>query len=273
MNQKTEKIGSYVCSLIDILGQKEKLIKLNGMDLKQNEDFALQIFRETYGIVKKFRQYTSQSIEFVNEIKNKKGLKNNFTSNPIESSSFSDLISNYVLLGDNEHKLQFEGIYFLLISHCEVFLKMLADGVALRGGIDVGMAIKTEKDELYGNALSSPYILECKVAKSIRIVIGQELYDYIDLVSQQEVEEPRTSNHYNIKYAKLCRKLITQDIDGEYILDYLSDEFKSMETFKIYSKRAKEFLQKSYIELKINYQLEIAKKYSQSIKYFERNGI
>jgi hypothetical protein len=67
--------------------------------------------------------------------------------------SFSDLITSYVLLGNNEHKLQFQGIYFLLLSNCEVFLKMLAYGIALRGGIDLGMAIKNDENELYGSAL------------------------------------------------------------------------------------------------------------------------
>jgi hypothetical protein len=274
MEEKNEKIGFYVCSLIDILGQTEKLSQLNGVyfESDENKDKVVSIFRKTYGIVKKFRKYTDESITFVNQIKENYQLKNHFSSNPIEMKSFSDLITSYVLLGNDKHKLQFEGIYFLLLSNGEVFLKMLANKVALRGGIDIGMGIQNSENEIYGTALLNPYILESKVSKSIRLVIGQELYNYINLTTQSEVKSS-LSNDYNMKYALLCKKLIKQDSDGEYILDYLSDEFFVMESFQDYSKQAKEFLDTKYNELKIKKQFEVAKKYQQAIKYFENNGI
>ena len=272
MQNKKEQIGFYVCSLIDILGQKEKLTQLNGMDFIKNQEESLSIFQQTYGKVKKFRIYTNESINFVNLLKSKHNLKNSFTSNPIEMKSFSDLITSYVLIGNSEHKLQFQGIYFLLLSNCEVFLKMLADGTALRGGIDLGMAIKNDENELYGSALLNPYILESKVSKSIRIVIGQTLYNYIQEISSNEDFDDDLLD-LNIRCAQLCEKLIKQDKDGEYILDYLSDEFKEMESFNIYCKKAKQFLDYEYNNLKIKQQFDVAKKYQQAIKYFESKGI
>lgn len=268
MQDKKEQIGFYVCSLVDILGQKEKLLKLNDISLAE----STPIFRQTYGNVKKFRKYTNDSISFVNEIKSKHNFKNSFTSNPIEMKSFSDLITSYILLGNNEHKLQFQGIYFLLLSNCEVFLKMLADGIALRGGIDLGMAIKNDENELYGSALLNPYIIESKVAKSIRIVIGQPLYNYIQETSSNEDFNDELLD-LNIRYAQLCKKLIKQDTDGEYILDYLSDEFSQMESFTIYYEKAKQFLDSEYSNLRIKQQFEVAKKYQQAIKYFENSSI
>lgn len=268
MQDKKEQIGFYVCSLVDILGQKEKLVKLNDISLAE----SIPIFRQTYGNVKKFRKYTNESINFVNQIKSKNNLKNSFTSNPIEMKSFSDLITSYVLLGNDEHKLQLQGIYFLLLSNCEVFLKMLANGTALRGGIDLGMAIKNDENELYGSALLNPYILESKVAKSIRIVIGQTLYNYIQEISSNEDFDNNILD-LNIRYAQLCNKLIKQDIDGEYILDYLSDEFNQMESFTIYCKKAKQFLNFEYNNSKIKQQFDVTKKYQQAIKYFENSGI
>lgn len=186
--------------------------------------------------------------------------------------SFSDLITSYILLGNNEHKLQFQGIYFLLLSNCEVFLKMLADGIALRGGIDLGMAIKNDENELYGSALLNPYILESKVAKSIRIVIGQTLYNCIQEISSNEDLGNELLN-LNIRYAQLCKKLIKQDTDGEYILDYLSDEFSQMESFTIYYEKAKQFLDIEYNNLRRKKEFDVAKKYQQAIKYFESKGI
>lgn len=271
--EKNEKLGFYVCSLIDILGQKEKLIQLNGLALKKDEKKIVSIFRQTYGSIKKFRQHADDSISFVNQVKKKHNIKSNLTSNPVKIKSFSDLVTSYVLLSTEKHKLQFEGIYFLFLSNCEVFLKMLADGIALRGGVDIGMGIETDEKELYGEALSKAYYLESNVAKSIRMVIGQELYDYIDNAANQEIELSENIFNTNIRYAKLCKTLIKQDTDGQYILDYLSDEFKQMSTFNHYSQNAKKFLDDTYKQLRVNYQYEVAKKYYQAIKYFEANGI
>jgi hypothetical protein len=268
MQEKKEHIGFYVCSLIDILGQKEKLMKLNDISL----DESISIFQQTYGNVNKFREYTNDSISFVNQIKSKHNFENSFTSNLIEMKSFSDLITSYVLLGNNEHKLQFQGIYFLLLSNCEVFLKMLANGIALRGGIDLGMAMKNDENELYGSALLNPYIIESKVTKSIRIVIGQTLYNYIQETSSNEYLNDKLLD-LNIRYAQLCKKLIKQDTDGEYILDYLSDEFKEMESFVICGKKAKQFLDSEYNNLRKKQEFDVAKKYQQAIKYFESKEI
>ena len=268
MQEKKEHIGFYVCSLIDILGQKEKLMKLNDISL----DESISIFQQTYGNVNKFREYTNDSISFVNQIKSKHNFKNSFTSNLIEMKSFSDLITSYVSLGNNEHKLQFQGIYFLLLSNCEVFLKMLANGIALRGGIDLGMAMKNDENELYGSALLNPYIIESKVTKSIRIVIGQTLYNYIQETSSNEYLNDKLLD-LNIRYAQLCKKLIKQDTDGEYILDYLSDEFKEMKSFTSYYEKAKQFLDTEYNNLRKKQEFDVAKKYQQAIKYFESKEI
>ena len=268
MQDKKEQIGFYVCSLVDILGQKEKLVKLNDISLAE----SIPIFRQTYENVKKFRKYTNDSINFVNDIKSKHNFKSRFTSNPREMKSFSDLITSYVSLGNNEHKLQFQGIYFLLLSNCEVFLKMLADGIVLRGGIDFGMAIKNNENELYGSALLNSYILESKVANSIRIIVGQNLYNYIQEISHSDTTGDELLD-LNIRYGQLCKKLIKQDTDGEYILDYLSDEFKEMESFVIYGKKAKLFLDSEYNNLRKKQEFDVAKKYQQAIKYFESKEI
>jgi len=268
MEQKEEIIKFYVCSLMDILGQKEKLIQLDGLDPQKDEEHIKFVFKQTYGIIKEFRKKIKNSIYFFNELTTKQSPDAKFSSNNIEIKAFSDLIISYLSLENNENDFKSEAIYLLLLSNCEVFLNMLVNGVALRGGIDIGMAIKTEEDEIYGTALLKPYILESKIAKSIRIVIGQELFNYIhSTISQSE------DSNKSREFAKLCMKLIKQDSDGEYILDYLSDEFTEMKSFEHLSKKAKLFLDSQYNDLRLKSQFEIAKKYQQAIKYFEANNI
>ncbi len=265
---KIETTEQYVCSLVDILGQKEELLKLNNIDFEANVDEVKKIFQQTYGAIKKHQEYAKKSEEFVNKISQKHSLKTGYTSNDVTTKSFSDLIISYVSLRDDKHKLQFEGIYFLLFANCKVFLEMLSSNIALRGGIDLGLAIKHNDDELYGNALSKPYTLESKEASWIRIVIGQELYKYIYDCSRAE-NYSNEDIDYNIAYAKLCMKIIIKDIDGKYILDYLSEEFHDFDDFKEYSKKAKSFLEQKAKKYENDENEKIYTKYAFALNYFE----
>lgn len=271
MNNEKENIQYYVCSLVDLLGQKEILNTINGLDLKQDASLVKTTFNKTYGKTKKFIQYTADSVEFVNQIAQQQQIKINFTSNEIQQKAFSDLIITYVSLGNTSHSIQMRGIYFLLLSNCEVFLRMLADAIPLRGGIALGLAVQNKDNEIYGTALLNPYILESQVANTIRIVIGRELYEHIEqTANSHQLSNPAVN--LNIKYAQLCQEFIIQDTDGEYILHYLSKQFNSMTAFHLRAQNAKNFLDKKCYELQTQNQYSIANKYKTTIKYFEKNG-
>lgn len=264
-----QTVETYVCSLMDILGQKEKLLKLNQLDFKDDLDKVKEILDETYGSIEKFRQHLNNCSDWINQIKNKHNLKTSFTSNDIKVHSFSDLVITFTSLRDDSHKLQFESIYFLLVCNGIIFLQMLSENIALRGGVDMGIAIN-HNDEIYGNALLNPYLLESNVAKSIRIVIGEELYRYIEATASSTVES-NESLDYNIKYAQMCKRLIKKDSDGIYILDYLTTPFNELDNFEFHSKKAKLFLENKSEELKKQMNYDVAKKYDMAIKYFNQS--
>ncbi|MDY0194654.1 MAG: hypothetical protein RBR33_01150 [Sulfurovaceae bacterium] len=274
--QQNQTVENYVCSLIDILGQKEKLVALNDFHSVNPTTKAAvdKILKDTYVSVEKFRKHMCGAIPWINAIKNEHSKKTSFSSNDLKFYSFSDLVVSYVSLRDNsnENGLKFESIYFLLMANGIVFLQMLSDNIALRGGIDIGIGVSHSNGEIYGNALSNAYMLESEVAKSIRIIIGEKLYKAIEKISSGEVESNEAID-YNISYAKMCKELIQKDFDGEYILDYLSESFKGLEYFDLHSKKARVFLETECSRLKINCQSEIAKKYVEAIKYFEKSGV
>lgn len=72
MKKENEKIGYYVCALVDILGQKVELNKLDNIQSinSQRED-VLKVCRKTYGNVKKFRESISKSGSHFNSIAEK----------------------------------------------------------------------------------------------------------------------------------------------------------------------------------------------------------
>ena len=71
------------------------------------------------------------------------------------------------------------GVYSALTSAASSFLTMLAQGQAIRGGIDVGIAVELSEQEIYGSALSRAYELESNTAHYPRIVLWEELVKYI----------------------------------------------------------------------------------------------
>jgi hypothetical protein len=55
----------------------------------------------------------------------------------------------------------------------------MSQGWPIRGGIELGLAMDIDNDDIYGPALARAYTLESKVAQYPRIVIGEELILYL----------------------------------------------------------------------------------------------
>jgi len=266
MNKET--IEFYVLSLIDILGQKKELLKLDDLTSTPqiNQEQINNIFTSTYGTIKKFRKHMTEAMDWLNRIKDDS--KKKFNSNNLEVNSFSDLITSYVSLRDDNHTIQFEGIYFLLFGNGLVFLQMLSENKPLRGGIDIGYGIKHNNNEIYGNALSKAYYIESEVSKSIRIVIGKSLYNYINHTASTDVESNDLLD-YNIYWAKKCLKIIKKDIDNQYIINYLSKPFQDMESFEYHYNNALKFIDTNMNKFKFENKDKEFKMYEKTFIYLQ----
>jgi hypothetical protein len=108
----------------------------------------------------------------------------------------------------------------------------LARQQVIRGGLDVGLGVEVEPREVYGSALVRAYKLESREADWPRVLIGDELWNFLQLVQSRE---PQTVlGGIARQFAALCLSLITTDQeDGRRILDYLAEP---LATFKADSK-------------------------------------
>jgi hypothetical protein len=88
----------------------------------------------------------------------------------------------------------------------------------------LGLAFNIDDGEIYGPALARAYTLESKVAHYPRIVVGAELVRYLNAVASSPMTT--VEEQINATTAQSCLKLLTEDDDGQAILDYLGDEFK-----------------------------------------------
>jgi hypothetical protein len=263
-----KSIEWYAVSLVDILGQKNELEKLNNKNLSPME--VQEIFDQTYKNVKSLR---STTITTFNILQMKKTIRtDNLDANEIEVSSFSDLIVSYVSLRNDINLLSWKGIYYLLLANGAVFLQMLSDGIVIRGGVEIGRGLSFKNFgsyEIYGSALLNAYKIESSRAIFPRIVIGTLLHEHLLSMPYDRINDE--SDKINLEFVKLCSDLIKEDCDGEYILDYLADPFKSLEHFNELAIRSKQFVEKTMKSFNINH--EVSRKYSYLKKYFENNGI
>jgi hypothetical protein len=114
-------------------------------------------------------------------------------------------------------------VFSALSSAAVVMIHSLAAKHALRGGIDVGLATEIAPGEIYGTALERAYVLESEVAKYPRIVIGDELWKYLNSVLAEFEKSTKPMAKSVTAIVRAIQKMIATDSDGKRILDYLGE--------------------------------------------------
>jgi hypothetical protein len=100
-------------------------------------------------------------------------------------------------------------------------LTALASKHPLRGGIDVGLATEIGPGEIYGTALERAYLLECRVAKYPRLVIGDELWKYLNAALTHFESQTTPVAKAITAIVRKTMQMIVTDADGRRVLDYL----------------------------------------------------
>jgi hypothetical protein len=234
-NSKEPFAGYYLVAFFDLLGQQAELRQMhtlpNPADPTEVNEFTNRI-KQTYGAVKGMR--TSFRGFFNSYMKSyadtypldpaQRHIFDQCKSNDIKIQQFSDCIAIFMPLRDDINKLPMKGVFGVLAASATTFLSCMAYGQPIRGGIDIGLALEIDDDEVYGPALSRAYNLESTVAQYPRVVIGEELIKYLNLHCNQEEKDIFTT--ISKASAKACLKLLATDDDGNPFIDYLGEYFK-----------------------------------------------
>ncbi|MBI4843542.1 MAG: hypothetical protein HY809_04375 [Nitrospirae bacterium] len=226
----------YLVAFFDILGQRDKMSKIAIPPSQEDADTVdsfkqdiLQIYRNVMTLRKLFtdtlKSFRQSGIEDNKISEATKLLINKFREHPITNRSFADSVIVYIRLKDDEMQYAGEAIYGVLSAAAITFQTCMANGVPIRGGIDLGYAMNIERDEIYGPVLASAYYLESKVAKYPRIVVGQHLVSYL---KEQSDSVPKTDvEQAGRQFAKNCQSIITADYDGNMIVDHIGDYMRN----------------------------------------------
>lgn len=281
---KNEKLyfGHYAVAFMDLLGQQDFLRNLHSLpnpDDPQDMNATKEHLENTYGAVTRMRELFNTSFEAFSKrntdlsklTTNQRKKFKELTNNPIKFQSFSDSVVIFMPLRTTDTaKLPMRGIFGILSAAATVFTCSLAAGHPIRGGIDVGLGMEITENEIYGPALSRAYTLESKIANYPRIIVGNELFRYLEITRDQEPIDKTAI--VAKKTAEDCIKCIAEDDDGHLFIDYLGKYYRHI--FGNYIDAS--VIQKAYINVmnfSAKYQKEkkskLAFRYTLLRNYFE----
>lgn len=228
---------SYLVAFFDILGQRDKMSRITLPpvgDEASNDDRFKQDILQLYKNVKTFRKLFADAIE----IFTKSGIENNkipeqakfifekLRKHPIIYQTFADSVIVHIRLKDDEMKYAGRAIYGVLCAAAVTFNSCMAIGIPVRGGIDLGLAMNIEPDEIYGPALASAYHLESKVAVYPRVVVGNTFVSYLKKLSDSRPETDVEKGNRLLANKSLA--LMTTADDGNMIVDHLGDHIRNI---------------------------------------------
>jgi hypothetical protein len=149
------------------------------------------------------------------------------TRSDVMTQALSDALVFSVPIGSDvwdEHSTAMNGIRWALTASSWLQLRALASAHAVRGGLDIGWGVKLGASEIYGAAFVHAYQLESTTADYPRVVCGQELRQYLDVVAGQTWESDFGRNA--VAVARHCKSYLYEDHDGQLAVDFLGDSFR-----------------------------------------------
>jgi hypothetical protein len=221
MEKRVYKLGHHLVVFLDVLGQKDKFRGLKRPNNAQEEDEVKEVLRQTAGFVVELRTvFQTQFEAFEAGVPNMQ----QHTKEPLRPSfvGFSDSFVTSVPLREEGHELvPLVTVFSALSAACVVMLTSFASKHPLRGGIDVGLATEIGPGEIYGTALERAYLLESRVAKYPRLVIGDELWRYLNVALAHFENQTTPVSKAITAIVRKTMQMIATDTDGQRILDYL----------------------------------------------------
>lgn len=288
MNQNNKKengikIEYFVVAYIDLLGQQNLLRNIRGLpknkNLHNDEEIKINIAR-SYGSVRNLRKMFVDSFEeftrpsghidvsFLSD-ENKKEFAA-LISNNIQCQFFSDTVVVFMSLSNDVNKLPVRGIYGIFGAAGMASIFSLSEGHPIRVGIDLGVGWNIEENEIYGPALSRAYSLESHVANYPRIVVGEELERYLKHLIQGDHKD--RYDQISKGAASRCYECLKMDDDGQMIVDYLGEAYRSVYPKKdhyLFIKKAYDKIMLSQERFKKEKNSKLALRYELLKRYFD----
>jgi len=283
------EFGPHVVALIDFLGHAGELAKWDFVPGTVTEMAEwVPAVRNSMGRVLRWRE-EFEGVFYRNKAESDRYMEQASVGQPAErrrqfdeyrktsllAAHFSDTLIFYSPL-QNEHGYWQTSNIAKMIGTCGVLMLVaLATKTVFRGAIEVGMLCRFPTGDPYGPALAKAHHLEAKVADYPRIIVGPGLLSYLDTtLKNTDMGWPAKANR---AVATACQRLITQDTDGCWIVDYLSDQFvfdaAIREASQQVRSKAYAFIQAELERFKKEGNDKLVKRYERLLAYFRSRGV
>lgn len=286
---------NYVVAFIDVLGQRaafKPLEKYGIITYEKTEELRpiLQgMNRSTTYYVKNLRASFKDLFDVylkdrpipVNVPTDKIATFEEMRKANLRYKSFSDSIQIFVSLKTEKyHCNAMNAVYAMLMSCGGLLLSSLAEKKIFRAGLDIGIGVEIDENEVYGPALFRAYNLESQIAQYPRIIVGDTLVNYLQNLSNgipQMKDQTREDIELCKSMASNCLKMLTTDFDGYIILDYLGEKSEGGikaalgATFQENFNKAFEFVKKEYEKYALARDTKLAQRYHLLTQYFHKN--
>jgi hypothetical protein len=227
----------YIVGFFDLLGQQDLLRAIQSFPNEENLE-EVETFKETilktYRSVKSLRQslsnafgsFSTSGVDEKDLNTEQKTFIEQFRKHDLKFQHFSDTVIMYCPMRADINRVPHRTIFGVLSAAALTFISCLAEGHPIRGGIDIGMGLEIDDNEIYGPVLSRAYTLESKCAHYPRIVVGSELTNFLrqsTTVAGVDLESVATRS-----VAQRCLDLLAADDDGFLFIDYLGEHLQTI---------------------------------------------
>lgn len=221
MGQRHLQLRHHLVAYLDVLGQRERFRRLRQPKTTEEATEVAEVLRQTAGFVLDLRRVFAEQFQWFEAglVSFKK--QTDASVSPLFMGFSDSFVTSVPLRNQGNEMVPIISVFSALAAAAIVMLTSLAAKHPLRGGIDVGLATEIGPQEIYGTALERAYLLESREAESPRILIGDELWRFLE-VALANFEMQATPSAKSI--AAIVRKimeLIAIDSDGKRFLDYL----------------------------------------------------
>jgi hypothetical protein len=227
------ELSYWAVAFIDLLGQNAKLARMTHLPTNEKEmEVFRALFRETFAATNELHERFKANFEMLSrkdpstelppEITNEQFAK--LRTGKVKFQRFSDGLVAFVSLKNADDILPMNGIAALLGTLGILFPDFLAKGIPLRCGVDVGIGMEMNPNELYGPAVRNAYHMESRIAQYPRIVLGKEIILYMRDYIPKIPDGSREASVSKV-LAKHWLDRCVEDVDGYPILDYLGELF------------------------------------------------
>jgi hypothetical protein len=271
--------GHYLVAFVDLLGQRDRLRKLDSLPSDkispEYSDFV-DVVKGTIGAVDDLQKTASKYFNSFtkNENNNPLDLLPSFSKlnkTKIKFQHFSDGLVIYVPLKTDEYYSPSKGVYGALAACGGLCLLGLAKKKPVRIGVSIGVAAELRENELYGKAIADAYELESYIAQYPRIVLSDDVLDYLLSYANSECKQSDLERQITKEMAQASLKMQSRDFDGRVIINYLGDFFRNHlmgglddEIYKL----AKSYIDEQLKEHQENQNSKLAFRYAMLQSYF-----